>query len=197
MVGPDSSKWAFFKNIYRSEMEGAADVLICCPWRSKLPPVVDRATRQGTVGNILELRSSVLQLQGTEFCHQPVSVEEDLKTQMILQSHPILILQSCEKWPRSCAQTSNQQKIVYYFNKVNFWLVIQQYKTNALIALSNISLGLNSNIAILNSETCPFSNSYKDALSTYLELEEVITILGILLFTLLILCLQTLNLKEI
>ena len=52
-------------------------------------------------------------------------------------------------------------------------------------------------LAVLNSETCSFSNSYKATLSTYLELEEIITMLGVLLLNLLILFLQKLNLREI
>lgn len=54
---------------------------------------------------------------------------------------------------------------VYCFKQLSFL----KEETN----LSNVSLEQSSKLALLNSETWPFSKSYKDVLATYLELEEI------------------------
>ena len=55
------------------------------PLRSKLA-LVCKITWQGTVGNPLDMRVSVLQSPRAESCHQAVSAEEDIQTRVTLQS---------------------------------------------------------------------------------------------------------------
>lgn len=58
-----------------------ARVMLFCGSEEANCQVVKRATWQGTTGSLLELKVSVLQLQGSEFCQQPI-LEASLGTSL-------------------------------------------------------------------------------------------------------------------
>lgn len=69
--GPDLIRWGFWKGQTFLEVR-----FLCLSWKNQ-SATFWRGLQEGYVASRVE--ASVLQFQGSEFCQQPVSLEEDLE----------------------------------------------------------------------------------------------------------------------
>lgn len=71
------------------EIQSSKNIPLLILKKKKLP-CYEEGHLEGTAGGLEDLKASVIQLQGTEFCQPSMSLEKDPEHQMIMQPQPNL-----------------------------------------------------------------------------------------------------------